>query len=219
MAGFPSVNEQALHLVARELAATLNDVRIALEAAAETPADKEPIDRAAEFMRSARGVLRVVEVYGAALLAEEMEQTSRWMAGSDTDARQYVDGLDALMRASVQLPTYLERVLGGGRDLALVLLPLLNDLRAVRGAPLLSEGTLLSLNLSSEQAPAAREQAVPDRQMTVAQWARRLRPKFQAGLLGFIRGEGDDQGLKALGDVANRMEASRPPRPCTSSGG
>ena len=77
MAGFPSVNEQALHLVARELAATLNDVRIALEAAAETPADKAPIDRAAEFMRSARGVLRVVEVYGAALLAEEMEQTSR----------------------------------------------------------------------------------------------------------------------------------------------
>ena len=206
MAGFPSVNEQALHLVARELAATLNDVRIALEAAAETPTDKEPIGRAAEFMRSARGVLRVVEVYGAALLAEEMEQTSRWMAGSDTDARQYVDGLDALMRSSVQLPTYLERVLGGGRDLALVLLPLLNDLRAVRGAPLLSEGTLLSLNLSSEQAPAAREQVAPDRQMTVAQWARRLRPKFQAGLLGFIRGEGDNQGLKALGEVANRME-------------
>ena len=207
MSGFPSVNEQALHLVARELAATLNEVRIALEAAAETPADKAPIGQAAELMRSARGVLRVVEVYGAALLAEEMEQTSRWMAGSETDARQYVDGLDALMRASVQLPTYLERVLGGGRDLALVLLPLLNDLRAVRGAPLLSEGTLLSLNLSSEQAPSARATAAPDRQMTVAQWARRLRPKFQAGLLGFIRGEGDERGLHALGEVANRMES------------
>ena len=43
--------------------------------------------------------------------------------------------------------------------------------------------------------------------MTVAQWARRLRPKFQAGLLGFIRGEGDDRGLHALGEVANRMES------------
>src|SRR5688572_23382003 len=206
VSGFPSVNEQALHLVARELAATLNDVRIALEAAAETPADKAPIAKAAELMRSARGVLRVVEVYGAALLAEEMELTSRWMSGSDTDARQYIDGLDALMRSSVQLPTYLERVLGGGRDLALVLLPLLNDLRAVRGAPLLSEGTLLSLNLSSEKAPAMREAGAPDRQLTVAQWARRLRPKFQAGLLGFIRSEGDGRGLNALGEVANRME-------------
>src|SRR5688572_32120130 len=142
-------------------------------------------------MRSARGVLRVVEVYGAALLAEEMEQTSRWMAGSETDARQYVDGLDALMRSSVQLPTYLERVLGGGRDLALVLLPLLNDLRAVRGAPLLSEGTLLSLNLSSEKAPSAPDASDGSQRLTVPQWARRLRTRFQAGLLGLIRGDGN----------------------------
>jgi chemosensory pili system protein ChpA (sensor histidine kinase/response regulator) len=207
MAGFPSVNEQALHLVARELSATLNDVRIALEAAAETPADKTHAAKAAELMRAARGVLRVVEVYGAALLAEEMELTSRWLAGSDTDARQFVDGLDALMRASVQLPTYLERVLGGGRDLALVLLPLLNDLRAVRGAPLLSEGTLLSLNLSSEKAPAAPDAGSSESRLTVMQWARRLRPRFQAGLLGLIRGDGDDRGLLALAEVANRMES------------
>jgi len=207
MSGFPSVNEQALHLVARELSATLNDVRIALEAAAETPADKSHVAKAAELMRAARGVLRVVEVYGAALLAEEMEQTSRWLAGNDTDARQFVDGLDALMRASVQLPTYLERVLGGGRDLALVLLPLLNDLRAVRGAPLLSEGTLLSLNLSSEKAPAAPGTATPDARLSVMQWARRLRPRFQAGLLGLIRGDGDDRGLNTLIEVADRMES------------
>jgi len=207
MAGFPSVNEQALHLVARELSATLNDVRIALEAAAETPADKTHAAKAAELMRGARGVLRVVEVYGAALLAEEMEQTSRWLAGSETDARQFVDGLDALMRASVQLPTYLERVLGGGRDLALVLLPLLNDLRAVRGAPLLSEGTLLSLNLSSEKSPATPGAGAPEARLTVMQWARRLRPRFQAGLLGLIRGDGDDRGLHALSEVANQMES------------
>ncbi|MGQ0383289.1 MAG: Hpt domain-containing protein [Gammaproteobacteria bacterium] len=206
MADFPSVNEQALHLVARELAATLNDVRIALEAAAETPADKAPVARTAELMHDARGVLRVVEVYGAALLAEEMEQSARWLAGSQTDARQFADSLDALMRASVQLPTYLERVLGGGRDLALVLLPLLNDLRAVRGAPLLSEGTLLSLNLSSERAPPAPE-TESDRKVTVAQWARRLRPKFQAGLLALIRGAGPDKGIAALSEVVNRMEA------------
>ena len=58
------------------------------------------------------------------------------------------------MRAMVQLPSYVERVLAGGRDLALVLLPLLNDLRAVRGSPLLSEGTLLPLNLKSDQQAA-----------------------------------------------------------------
>jgi chemosensory pili system protein ChpA (sensor histidine kinase/response regulator) len=208
VADFPSVNEQALHLVARELAATLNEVRIALEAAAETPADKAPIAQTAELMHGARGVLRVVEVYGAALLAEEMEQSARWIAGNTTDARQLVDGLDALMRSCVQLPTYLERVLGGGRDLALVLLPLLNDLRAVRGAPLLSEGTLLSLNLSSEKAPAGHEPKAGEPKLTVPQWARRLRPKFQAGLLALIRGEGAESGLAALSDAAARLESA-----------
>ncbi|MGB5131014.1 MAG: hypothetical protein WBO00_00235, partial [Steroidobacteraceae bacterium] len=208
MADFPSVNEQALHLVARELAATLNEVRIALEAAAETPADKAPIAQTAELMHGARGVLRVVEVYGAALLAEEMEQSARWLATNTTDARQVVDGLDALMRSSVQLPTYLERVLGGGRDLALVLLPLLNDLRAVRGAPLLSEGTLLSLNLSSEKAPAGYEPKAGEPKLTVPQWARRLRPKFQAGLLALIRGEGPEAGLGVLSETATRLESA-----------
>jgi len=206
VADFPSVNEQALHLVARELATTLNEVRIALEASAETPADKAPVAQAATLLHAARGVLRVVEVYGAALLAEEMEQTARWIAENNTDARQLVDGLDALMRSSVQLPAYLERVLGGGRDLALVLLPLLNDLRAVRGAPLLSEGTLLSLNLSSEKAPTGREQGAGEPKLTVPQWARRARPKFQAGLLAFIRGEKPESGLASMSEAAARLE-------------
>ena len=99
----------------------------------------------------AHGVLRLVEVYGAALLAEEMEHVTRYLLGAGSDQKRHGDGLDALMRAMVQLPTYLERVLSGGRDLALVLLPLLNDLRSVRGSPLLSEGTLLLLNLKSDQ--------------------------------------------------------------------
>ncbi len=107
MADFPSVNEQALHLVARELSATLNEVRIALEAAAETPADKAPISQAATLMHDARGVLRVVEVYGAALLSEEMEHTSRWLAGND-DRRATVGGwarrADAFLRPAADLP-------------------------------------------------------------------------------------------------------------------
>jgi len=85
------------------------------------------LEKCADQLHSAHGVLRLVEVYGAALLAEEMEHVTRYLLSSDNDQKRHVDGLDALMRATVQLPTYLERVLSGGRDLALVLLPLLND--------------------------------------------------------------------------------------------
>ena len=122
------------------------------------------------------------------------------------DQKRHGDGLDALMRAMVQLPTYLERVLSGGRDLALVLLPLLNDLRSVRGSPLLSEGTLLLLNLKSDQPAQPQPQARDEQSISVAQWARRLRPRFQVGLLGYIRGERMVQNLEILAKVAEKLE-------------
>jgi len=199
------VNAQALHVVAQELATTLNDARASLEASLEHPGDPAPLTHIAELLRQARGVLKVAEVYGGALLAEEMEHTARFLV-KGADARQQADGLDALMRSVVQLPTYLERVLGGGRDLALVLLPLLNDLRSVRGASLLSEGTLLSLNLTSEQKPRPRpvtEAPGP----TLPQLARRLRPRFQVALLGLIRGDKSLPHVDALIDVAGQIEA------------
>jgi chemosensory pili system protein ChpA (sensor histidine kinase/response regulator) len=198
-------NADAMDIVARELASTLNDARVALEASLEQPGDPAPLTRIADLLQQVRGVLRVIEVFGGALLAEEMEQTARFLARG-VDARQLAEGLDALMRSVVQLPAYLERVLGGGRDLALVLLPLLNDLRAVRGAPLLSEGTLLSLNLTSEQQPGPRPSS--STRPGMPQTARRLRPRFQVALLGLIRGENPAEQLATLAEVAEEVEVA-----------
>ncbi len=200
------ISSQTLHVVAKELGSTLNDARAALESYSERPDQIDLLEKCADSLHQARGVLRLVEVYGAALLAEEMEQVTRHLLEVDHEKKPQVDGLDALMRAMVQLPTYLERVMSGGRDLALVLLPLLNDLRAVRGSPLLSEGTLLLLNLKSDQ-PAQPQPTRPgEPPLTVTQWARRLRSRFQLGLLGFIRGERVEQNLEILAKVAEKLE-------------
>jgi chemosensory pili system protein ChpA (sensor histidine kinase/response regulator) len=199
------ISSQTLHIVAKELAATLNDARASLEAYAERPDQRALLEKCADQLHSAHGVLRMVEVYGAALLAEEMEHVTRYLLSSGNDQKRQVDGLDALMRSMVQLPTYLERVLSGGRDLALVLLPLLNDLRSVRGSPLLSEGTLLLLNLKSDQ-NAKPQLTQGEQSISVAQWARRLRPRFQIGLLGYIRGERTVQNLEILAKVTEKLE-------------
>jgi chemosensory pili system protein ChpA (sensor histidine kinase/response regulator) len=199
------ISSQTLHIVAKELGATLNDARAALEGYAEHSDQGVLLEKCADLLHSAHGALRLVEVYGAALLAEEMEHVTRYLLVADSDQKREVDGLDALMRSMVQLPTYLERVMSGGRDLALVLLPLLNDLRSVRGSPLLSEGTLLLLNLKSDQ-PAQPQAMLGEQQIAVAQWARRLRPRFQIGLLGYIRGERPVQNLEILAKVAEKLE-------------
>ncbi len=200
------ISSQTLHIVAKELATTLNDARASLEAYAERSDQRALLEKCADQLHSAHGVLRLVEVYGAALLAEEMEHVTRYLLSTENDQKRHVDGLDALMRAMVQLPTYLERVLSGGRDLALVLLPLLNDLRSVRGSPLLSEGTLLLLNLKSDQPAQPQSQRQGEQIISVAQWARRLRPRFQIGLLGYIRGERPVQNLEILAKVAEKLE-------------
>ncbi|MGH8262776.1 MAG: hybrid sensor histidine kinase/response regulator, partial [Steroidobacteraceae bacterium] len=200
------LSSQTLHLVAKELGTTLNEARVALENFAEHGDNIDLLNQCANRLHEAYGVLRVVEVYGAALLAEEMEHTGRYLIEAGGDERHRMDGLDALMRAMVQLPTYLERVLNGGRDLALVLLPLLNDLRAVRGNALLSEGTLLLLNLKSDQPAAPQPLQAGEPPLTVEQWARRLRTRFQMGLLGWIRGERAQQNLEIMARVSERLE-------------
>ena len=200
------ISSQTLHIVAKELSVTLNDARASLEAYADRPDQRLLLEKCADQLHAAHGVLRLVEVYGAALLAEEMEHVTRYLLSSGNDQKRQVDGLDALMRAMVQLPTYLERVLSGGRDLALVLLPLLNDLRSVRGSPLLSEGTLLLLNLKSDQNAAPQSLTQGEQSISVAQWARRLRPRFQIGLLGYIRGERTVQNLEILAKVTEKLE-------------
>ena len=204
--GMIDISSQTLYIVAKELGVTLNDARASLEAYAERSDQRVMLEKCADQLHSAHGVLRLVEVYGAALLAEEMEHVTRYLLSSDGDQKRQIDGLDALMRAMVQLPTYLERVLAGGRDLALVLLPLLNDLRSVRGSPLLSEGTLLLLNLKSDQPAQPEPQRQGEESISVAQWARRLRPRFQIGLLGYIRGERTVQNLEILAKVAEKLE-------------
>jgi hypothetical protein len=203
----PAVASQTLDAVAREIATTLGEARVALEAHVEQPGNAQLMQRCESELRQVQGVLRVLEIHGAALLAEEMCQVAQYLQSRANERKNQDEALEALMRAMVQLPSYLERVIAGGRDLALVLLPLLNDMRAVRGSALLSEGTLLLLNLKSDRQAAPLAQVPGEVEVTVPHWARRLRARFQVGLIGWIRGERIDQN------------AWRPPSRSSSCGG
>ncbi len=204
---------EPLLLVADELAVTLNEARAALEQYAEGEVGNQPLERCTALLHTARGVLQITETWGASLLAEEMEQTCRHLMKTRRDA-QTDDGIEALSRAAVQLPSYVERLRDGGRDVPLVLLPLLNDLRAARGRPLLSESTLLLLNVAPGAVggprtitpKSATTPARPAGAGDSATLAKALRPRFQLALLGWIRGEGGADSVGRLMDVVNRLE-------------
>src|SRR6185437_11268489 len=209
----PEIASQTVEFVGRELNVALAEARSALEAYVEQPQNLSLLERCTRELHQVLGVLRVLEIYGGALLAEEMEHVARYLITTADERKSQAEALDALMRAMAQLPSYLERVLAGGRDLALVLLPLLNDMRAVRGSALLSEGTLLLLNLKSDREAQPAASAPGEPVLTVEQWARRLRARFQVGLIGWIRGERLDENLEILAGVAQQLEqiATRQP--------
>jgi chemosensory pili system protein ChpA (sensor histidine kinase/response regulator) len=198
---------QTLVWVNEELASTFQEARQALEEYVERPEQSASLERCAERMHEANGALMMVEVQGAALLAEEVELVVRRLLTEPCDAQSRNESLDALSRAMVQLPSYMERVISGGRDIPLVLLPLLNDLRAVRGQPLFSENTLLLLNLPAERRiELARQPHTPPSGVDIAGLARSLRPRFQAALLGWIRDERPESCLAVMADVAGELE-------------
>jgi chemosensory pili system protein ChpA (sensor histidine kinase/response regulator) len=195
----------SLTLVAAEVTAELAEARAAIETFVERPEDRDALRRFEERVHLVRGALRVVEFYGAALLAEEMEQVARYLEEHAGSGQTPADDLDALLRAMEQLPAYVDRVVSGGRDVPLALLPLLNDLRAVRGGALLSEGTLLMLNLRSDE--PARPAHTGEAEPSVAEVARKLRPRFQIALLGWFRGESVEKHLAELDEIAGQIEA------------
>ncbi|MES2857826.1 MAG: Hpt domain-containing protein, partial [Pseudomonadota bacterium] len=138
-----AIDHTALGWVKPEIDETLRQARIEIEAFAESPADSERMRACAGYLHQVRGTLRMLELHAPAMVAEEMEQLAEGLAADGIAGRD--DACAALMRGVVQLPDYLERLQGGHRDIPIVLLPLLNDLRAARGVALMQQDALPSL--------------------------------------------------------------------------
>ena len=202
-----SARSESFHVAGEQVAATLHDAHLALESYAEGDGGPQALLQCAENLHVVRGALQLLEIYGASLLTEEMEKTCVFLSDDANIAANVLnDRLDALSRAMVQLPAYIERIMGGGKDIPLVLLPLLNDLRSARGNPLLSESTLLLLNLE----PGGGQQTEQSKRVpsgeSVKELVAKLRPQFQLGLLGWIKNGSSQQDLRRMANVADRLE-------------
>src|SRR3569623_779208 len=195
-----------LQWVKPELDETLAQAREALESYVENPGKREIMRACVDHLHQVQGTLRMVELYGAAMVAEEMETLAICLL--EDHIRQRDDAFGALMRGLMQLPDYLERLSGGHRDVPVVLLPLLNDLRASRDQQALSEAALFSPNLEQAlpvQAPGAQGEVDVAAQRSAIST---LRLRFQQQLLAWFRGQNAPQQLvgmrESLLDIAGR---------------
>ncbi|HEV2539068.1 MAG TPA: Hpt domain-containing protein [Frateuria sp.] len=194
-----------LQWVKPELDETLAQAREALETYVET-GKREVMRACVDHLHQVQGTLRMVELYGAAMVAEEMETLAICLL--EDHVRQREEAFGALMRGLMQLPDYMERLSGGHRDVPVVLLPLLNDLRASRDQQALSEAALFNPNLEQAlpvQAPGAQGEVDVAAQRSAITT---LRLRFQQQLLAWFRGQNAPQQLvgmrETLLDIAGR---------------
>ena len=140
-----AMSHAVLGWVKPELDETLRLARAEVEFFAEDPSDTSRMEFCAGYLHQVQGTLRMVELYAPAMVAEELELLAHALQERTTVDQDEACG--TLMRGTVLLPDYLERLQSGHRDIPIVLLPLLNDIRAARGAPGLSESVLFAPDL------------------------------------------------------------------------
>ncbi len=194
-------DHSTLKWIRAELDTLIDQARSALEDYAEGVGDAQLIDDCVRHLHQVRGTLQLVQLYGAAMLAEEMEL----VAGAIRDAkvRNADEASEALMLGVVHMPGYLEKLEDGAQDNPILVLPMLNELRAARGAALLSEVALFAPELEQRLTPGPVE-GIPSPDLPKI--ARRLRMQYHKGLLEWYRNVDVAAGLHHIADVLEELE-------------
>lgn len=198
-----NIDSTTLTWVKSELDETLRQAQRSLLAYVEEGGDAGELRTCSHLLYQVQGTLRMVELYGAAMVAEEMEQLSKALSNGTIQDRDkaYV----VLMQGIVQLPDYLERLQGGHRDVPIVLLPLLNQLRESRGEKPLPESVLFSPDLSRPLPVSAQGPEAPLTQNELSRRADTLRKLFQSALLRWLKDDNSPATIRDLTDVCEQL--------------
>jgi chemosensory pili system protein ChpA (sensor histidine kinase/response regulator) len=207
MSTLSKVDPSTLGWVKAEIDETLKQARLALETYTENTADDSKLRFCTTYLHQVLGTLQMVELDGAALLARETEA----LAESVLNGKIAPDApvIETLIRGILTLPDYLARLQFGQPDAPLRFLPLLNELRAMRGAEPLNQLDLFQPDLDVRPPPienAPPKLSEPDYALTT----RSLRPAFQAILLNWLRDTGNRRYLDELSTLIERLQHEAP---------
>ncbi|TDU25696.1 chemosensory pili system protein ChpA (sensor histidine kinase/response regulator) [Panacagrimonas perspica] len=196
-----------LHWVRNELNENLQHASQLVELHSENRKDPGSLNKALHHLHEVRGAAVLIQAYGLALLAEEMKQTVQDLGSG---MLQEADpAYSAVVGACVQATDYLDVLQSGHSDSALVLQPIVNELRLARGKSLLTEDDLFVaqfrvLGLHLDRTSGGRSDA--DSQTE----AGRLHPVFAASLLSWFKDQDSVQALSRIGRIAEILaDASR----------
>ena len=197
-------NYAALDWVIPQISDVLKEARQSLEAYVEDPKDETKIRFCLTQIHSVHGSIQMVEFHGASLLSEEMEHLAQ--AIMTQDVFNMNEAQEVLMRSLLQLPAFLEHVKSVKDDNPHTILPLLNDIRAARKQPYLSETDLFTPDLRFLERAHGTPHAIAQDAEKLAQLLKKLREMYQFAAAGVLRGIKVDENLGYIEKVFTRLE-------------
>lgn len=198
-----SIKHSALGWVKKSIDDNLSEIDTDLKLFVEEE-DEALLERVQERLGVVQGVLLMIEQYGAAMLTEEMVALVDFII--ENKQEQGEKALEVMLRAVLQLPDYLEHIQSGHRDIPIAILPLLNDIRAVRNQDLFSEKLLFLPDLTMHQEGAEIQAIDNDQNQASKLLTKKLRPVYQLALLNIIKDQSVDESLKRLQKVCETLE-------------
>ncbi|EZQ17117.1 ferrous iron transporter B [Halopseudomonas bauzanensis] len=200
----------SLDLVKDELFASMAGVEDLLQQFLEERQNGSLLQQAIEGLQQLRGTLNLIELDGAALLAEEMIALATDIPEHEGEGRNAP--LSALCNGLFLLQRYLHLCRQQGVEQPELLLPTINDLRAHRAdAPPLAESHFYPLDVQRLPVALRDGSKEPLDTRTFA----RLRQMYQLGLLGMLRDERPAAGISLMQRALQRMETRLDDRTAT----
>lgn len=193
------VNLSSLNLVSDELVAAIEHTATKLEQFVATPQASELMDECVAGIRQIRGTFRLIQLYGADMLADEVLVVAQEIDVQNQPALE--NTLSHLTNAFFILPRYLEYTQQTRRGLPVLLVPYINELRKITKRPPISEAEFFDVELSAAYIAQSKGSALAIEDFDAL--LRRLRHMYQVGLLNLLQGK---QARSALGIMQRALE-------------
>jgi chemosensory pili system protein ChpA (sensor histidine kinase/response regulator) len=195
----------ALTWVRPDLDKHLDQIRTQIEHIANSSHVGDGIENTAKHLVQLKYTFKALVLQGATLVVEEMITLCEELKHYNVRDRQKAFG--ALMDAIVVVPSYLDRLQAGHHDLPILLLPVINELRAAYNANIVSEATLfapsLEVPLPELERKAGEHEAAFDESSHV--FFLRMRRQWENALLRWLQHQEDVDLLSPLHSVCETL--------------